>query len=198
MTEKTTISYYNDNADAFFNRTISANIGRFYQDFLGHLSAGSHILDLGCGSGRDSKYFLDQGYQVTACDASQEMVKLASNHMGQEAFLLKFQDLDFEQSFEAVWANASLLHVPYDNLESILKKIHRALKPEGVFYASFKHGDHHRNDGARDFYDMNEKKIKPYLAPLFENLCFTVSEDTRSQVAASPLKQWFNILVRKK
>lgn len=192
-----TVEYYNQNAQNFFDRTISTDMGELYDLFVHQLQEGAHILDLGCGSGRDTKYFQTHRFSVLACDASQEMVTLASHYLDKKVLCLKFEELDFCNSFDGIWANASLLHVAYDDLGGILKKIHKALKKEGVFFASFKHGNKHRVVDGRHFYDMDQQKIEPYLESLFTPLKIVISEDTRSQVAASPLKQWFNILGRK-
>ena len=69
---KNTLKYYNDNAKAYIENTIKADVSDLYAHFLPKVPEGGSILDLGCGSGRDSKYFLEQGYQVTAVDGSEE------------------------------------------------------------------------------------------------------------------------------
>ncbi len=126
------IAYYNENAEDFFNRTVHVDLLHFYQKFLALLPKEAHILDLGCGSGRDAHYFKIQNFKITALDASEELVKLASAHIGQNVLLMKFQEIRFQSMFEGVWANASLLHVPYETLNLILKKIHASLKEGGI------------------------------------------------------------------
>ena len=192
------ISYYNKNANDFFERTAYVDLQDIYDDFLPFLPSKAHILDLGCGSGRDSSYFKLQGFDVTALDASEELVKLASSHIGQEVLLMNFQDLDFQDTFDAVWANASLLHVSYKDLKNILEKIYTSLKKEGIFYASFKYGDKNRSVGGREFYDMNEHLIELYLPPLFDLLDVKKSKDTRSQVVPSPDNAWLHVWCKKR
>ncbi len=191
------IAYYNENAQDFFHRTVHIDLLPFYQKFLSFLPKRAHILDLGCGSGRDAQYFKHQNFKITALDASEELIKLASSYLGQEVLLLKFQDLTFQNMFEGIWANASLLHVPYEDLNSILKKIHAALKKKGILYASFKYGNAKRTVGNRDFYDMNETLIKSYLSPFFDLIETEKEEDTRSQVAPSPESAWLHIWCQK-
>ncbi|HQS83517.1 MAG: hypothetical protein B7Y25_01210 [Alphaproteobacteria bacterium 16-39-46] len=99
--------------------------------------------------------------------------------------------------FEGVWENASLLHVPYETLNLILKKIHSSLKEGGILYASFKYGNEKRAAGPRDFYDMNETLIKSYIHPLFDLIAVEKEHDTRSQVAPSSENAWLHIWCRK-
>ncbi|KJW03421.1 tellurite resistance TehB family protein [Rickettsia endosymbiont of Ixodes pacificus] len=129
------IQYYNNNAQEFYNRTINADLSDNYKAFTSYLPEKAHILDAGCGVGRDTKYFLSQGYQVTAFDGLTEMVKLATKETGIDVLHSTFQDVNFKKSFDGVWAQATLLHVPY-----VYKKVHAALKPEGIFYASYGYG----------------------------------------------------------
>ncbi|MGN7619895.1 class I SAM-dependent methyltransferase [Rickettsia amblyommatis] len=106
------IQYYNNNAQEFYSRTINADLSDNYKAFTSYLPEQAHILDAGCGVGRDTKYFLSQRYQVTAFDGSTEMVKLATKETGIDVLHSTFQDIDFKESFDGVWAQATLLHVP--------------------------------------------------------------------------------------
>lgn len=115
MKDNRTIDYYNKNAEVFFQDTACADMSYLYKQFLPLIPVGGRILDLGCGSGRDSRYFLEQGFQVTAIDGSAELCRLASKYIGQEVLCMVFRDLAFENCFDGVWACASLLHVPRDS-----------------------------------------------------------------------------------
>jgi len=192
------IEYYNQKADAFFDRTINIDMSLAYGKFLSHLSKNAKILDAGCGVGRDAKYFKDLGYDITAFDGSIEMTRLSSNLLGQPTLHLKFQDIAFVQEFDAIWACASLLHVPYDELGTVIKRLYQAVKPQGVFYASFKYGDCQRTVEERTFYDMNEKIIQPYLGNLFSIIEFWQTPDMVSKIAPSPANAWLNVLCRKR
>lgn len=189
--------YYNQNAEAFFNRTVHSDLSEGYAKFLPYLATGARILDAGCGSGRDSLYFKKLGFDILAFDASIEMVKISSKLVGSETLHLRFQDLTFEGEFDAIWASASLLHTPYDELVSVLQKLHRALKPSGILHASFKYGGSRREADGRTFYDMNENSIVPYLRNLFTPLEIWKASDRRSQKAPSPSGAWLNILTQK-
>jgi SAM-dependent methyltransferase len=117
-----TIEYYNANSKAFINNTIEADMSPAQQRFLTYLHAGARILDLGCGSGRDSKVFLDKGYQVEPVDGSAAMCEATFALTGKPARQTVFSELDYNQEFDAVWASASLLHVPSLEIELVLKK----------------------------------------------------------------------------
>jgi len=108
-----------------------------------------------------------------------------------------FQDIHFSSEFDAVWANASLLHVPYENLREVLEGFHKALLPSGILYASFKYGTSIRLTEDRIFFDMDEVSIEPYLKGLFVPLEIWKSADTRSTVAPSPDKSWLNFIARR-
>lgn len=197
MCSMKTVDYYDNNAFSFYERTIDADLSESYQKFLKELSPQAHILDAGCGVGRDSKYFLSQGKAVTAFDASQEMVRYACQETGLNVTQMKFQDMDFRENFEAIWACASLLHVPYTETKAVYQKIYTALKPGGLFYASYKYGEGAMLTEERDFYNMTELTVLPYLSGLFEVIDIWKTADTRSQVSPSPDNAWLNLMVKR-
>ncbi len=162
------VEYYDKNADSFFAGSINADMSDDRQRFLNYVPAGGRILDAGCGSGRDSKALLDAGYEVVAFDASSEMRKRASEYIGREVLDLRFEDISFDNEFDGIWASASLLHVPMDDLPDVMRKMRKALKVNGVIYASFKYGEGTTARGERLFSDFTEKSI----VPLFENAGF--------------------------
>ncbi len=191
------ISYYDKNSQEFFDRTINADVQDLYQKFLKYVPKEGRILDAGCGVGRDSRFFLSKGYDVLAFDGSQEMVKITSNLLGKEALHMLFQDMNFSNEFDAVWANASLLHVPYENLRGVIEGFHKALLPSGILYASFKYGASMRSVEDRFFFDMNEDSIESYIKGLFAPIEIWKSADTRSKIAPSPDKSWLNFIARR-
>ncbi len=191
------ISYYDKNSQDFYDRTINADVQDLYQKFLKYVPKQGRILDAGCGSARDSKFFLSRGYQAIAFDGSMEMVKMASALLGKDVLHMFFQDMNFSNEFDAVWANASLLHVPYEDLREVIEGFHKALRPNGILYASFKYGTSMRKTEGRLFFDMDESNIRPYLEGLFDPLEIWKSADTRSQVAPSPDKNWLNFIARR-
>lgn len=193
-----TIQYYNKNAQSFYDRTISVGISHLHEKFLQHMPEQAHILDAGCGVGRDAKYFLSRGHQVTAFDASEEMVALASAETGLDILQSTFQQMAFKELFDGVWAQASLLHVPYAEKKDVYERIYHSLKPGGIFYASYKYGSDFMPTDERDFYNMNEDTVHSYLSEFFDVIDVWTEKDNRSKVAPSPSGKWLNFLVRKR
>lgn len=141
MKEKyNTLEYYNRNAKIYCDQTLVGNLQENYNKFLKHLPPNAYILDFGCGSGRDSKYFLDNGYKVKAIDGSIEMCKLASKYINQEVTCMKFDELNDINTYDGIWACSSILHIEKENLSNILIKMISSLKVNGIIYTSFKIG----------------------------------------------------------
>ena len=161
-----TLDYYDRIAEEFAADTRDADVGELHALFLSHLPAGGRILDLGCGSGRDSRLFLDKGYEVVAVDGSREFCKIASALIGQEVLCRTFEELDFEEEFDGVWACASILHVPSERLPGVIARISRALKRGGFFYASFKYGVFEGERNGRYFTDLDEGRLAAVMQPV--------------------------------
>ncbi len=197
MKNNKTIDYYEKNAKAFVERTIDADMSICQDKFLSLLNAGSYILDAGCGSGRDSKIFLEKGFHVEAMDASKEMCKIAAKYIGQSVTCMGFEELTYESRFDGVWACASLLHVKKSRLPEILLKFQRALKSGGIMYASFKYGNMEEERLERFFSDYNLAEIENMFLQddLFELVDSFETEDVRPDYQDKP---WVNIIVRKK
>ena len=136
-----TLDFYNQHAKEYFFQTVKADLSATYKKFLPFIKKEGLILDLGCGSGRDSYYFKQNGYQIVAVDGSKELATQASLLLGQPVLNQLFEDIQFNEEFDGVWACASLLHVSAKELPSILIKIRESLKNEGVFYISVKEGE---------------------------------------------------------
>src|SRR5439155_961832 len=119
-------------------------LNELYEPFLKELAPNAHILDAGCGSGRDSKAFLDHGFIVTAIDASPQMAHAASTLTNQPCKVLSFQEMDFREEFNGIWACASILHVPKAEMPDVMKRFVTGLKPGGIFYISLKEGEGER------------------------------------------------------
>ena len=115
-----TIDFYDKNAKLFHKNTAKLSMSDFYDRFLKLLPKTAHILDAGCGGGRDSKYFINHEYKVTAFDASKGMVECAKKEINQPVLKLSFQKMDFKNLFDGIWACASLLHVPYHETRDVI------------------------------------------------------------------------------
>lgn len=192
-----TIQYYNKNADVFYNSTVNADMSNLYQTFLAHINIGEKILDFGCGSGRDSRYFLEQGYQVTSIDGSEQLCKKASQLTGQEVLCLNFKDIKFENEFHGIWACASVLHIPEDEISHVMNKMNTALKRGGVIYVSFKYGDFSGERNGRYFTDMTQEKFVKFVSVVdgLELVESFITEDVRKNRDS---EQWLNAILKKK
>lgn len=173
-----TISYYNQNAAKYFDMTVNVPMQTLYDQFEAYLKTGDKILDLGCGSGRDSKYFLSKGYEVVSVDGSIGMCHLAAKYLGKEVRNITFNELDYIDEFDAVWACASLLHVDIEEMIDVLSKIKNALKRNGLLYASWKYGQGERIVNQKYYADYNEELIKKmFFATSLKVQRIWISED---------------------
>jgi 2-polyprenyl-3-methyl-5-hydroxy-6-metoxy-1,4-benzoquinol methylase len=161
----TTLDYYQTYAKDFFSQTINVDMQNVYQPFLEylpkpHLSNQQKILDVGCGSGRDSVFFANQGFEVVAIDGSKSLIELAQQTDTRIDWqCLRFDEIakqSWQNQFTGIWACASLLHMPFDELSKILNDLLSCLRPTGILYASFKYGNGERKKEGRFFCDMNE------------------------------------------
>ena len=177
------ISYYDKNAQHFVKTTNVYDYSSLYDLFLPHLPKGAKILDAGCGSGRDSKCFIDKGYKVVAFDGSQKLATLASQLTGLPVRHKLFSQVNEHEEFDGIWASASLLHVPRSELASVLEKLKKALKPKGIWYISFRYGEGEHNEGDRYFYDQTKESLIKILEDLggVTILHMTIPEDLTSR-----------------
>lgn len=189
------IEYYNINAESFIAGTQNADMSLWRDKFESYVADGGRILDAGCGSGRDSKAFLQHGYSVVAFDASREMRKAAARFIGQEVWQMKFDEISFDEEFDGIWACASLLHVSYDELPDILQKLRKALVPGGMIYVSFKYGEGSMTKGERTFSNFTEASVTELLKDAhFEVKECGITSDVREGRAD---EKWINAIARK-
>ncbi|MCW8040091.1 class I SAM-dependent DNA methyltransferase [Acinetobacter entericus] len=190
-----TIDYYNHHAEEFTHSTLYVDMESLYQPFLDLLPTNARILDLGCGSGRDTLAFKNKGYLVDAIDYSEALVKKAKELTGIQVKYQSFYELDKATVYDGIWACASLLHCERDRLAEVLEKMFRALKSEGVIYMSFKYGDSDRVKDGREFTDLNEDQAQELLAQ-FEQLGLVdqwITVDKRPDRE----ERWLNLLWKK-
>jgi len=167
-----------------------------YATFLQYLKTGDTILDVGCGSGRDSLYFKKCGYKVTAFDASIEMVNRSTKLLGQKVIHSTFEDYHTVESFNGIWACASLLHVKRNKVSSVVQKLGATLKPAGVFYLSFKYGDGEFTTEGRYFNCYNEQTFRHFVNELPDLQLDTISK-TRDVRPERTNEYWLNCYLRK-
>ena len=191
-----TLNYYNQCAEAYNETTLNIEFDSKREMLLKYLQPNAHILDLGCGSGRDSKGFLQKGYKVTAVDGSKELCKIASKNIGQDVIWQLFNELDAVNEFDGVWACASLLHLPTNELKQTLKRVEKALKKDGYFYASFKYGDFEGERDGRYFNDFTEVSFSTLLKE-FPNLELQEVEVTTDVIPGRENVSWLNVIMKK-
>ncbi|GAA3702398.1 class I SAM-dependent methyltransferase [Oceanisphaera sediminis] len=162
--------YYQQQAEQFYQSTVTVDMTPLYDRFLPKVPAGGHIVDAGCGSGRDSLHFSRLGYRVTAFDASPALVQLARAHSGLPVVQCRFEEFSTPAPADAIWACASLLHVPLAELAAVMAHLTTQLKPGGVFYCSFKYGQGETSREGRHFTNLDETGLKQLLNGLPLNI----------------------------
>lgn len=158
-----TLEYYRENAEIYVQSTIGCMMDEAINEFLSYVKKGGLILDLGCGSGRDSRVFLQKGYQVDPVDGTERICELASEYLGVPVRHVYFDELEEDDKYDGVWACASILHLPYDKLKNEFKLIARSLKKGGAVFASFRYGDMEGLRGDRYFTDLTPDKLEKLL-----------------------------------
>ena len=191
-----TIEYYNKNAEQFVQGTLYVDFKVTQERFLSKLSVDTCILDFGCGSGRDTKYFLDKGYQVEATDGSAELCKLASEYTGICVKQMLFEELDECEKYDGIWACSSILHLDKRSLRDVLKKMVAALKANGVVYTSFKYGDFEGERNGRYFVDFTPETFVEYMqeVPELQIEEYWITSDVRPGRGE---EKWLNLILRK-
>ena len=190
------IDYYNQNAKNFIENTRNVDMHLTQDKFLQLLDPQSFILDFGCGSGRDTKYFMEKGYHVTATDGSAELCKLASAFTGIEVKEMLFQELDDINKYDGIWACSSILHLPKKELFPVLRKMCIALKSAGVIYSSFKYGDFEGERNGRYFTDFTEDTFRDFIKDIPE---LTIEDHwiTSDVRPGRGNEKWLNLIIRK-
>ena len=192
----TTLQYYQENAGVFVEGTVSADMHDARTRFLRLLPSQAYILDFGCGSGRDTKAFLEQGCRVDAADGSAELCRMATELTGIQVKQMLFEELSTVEQYDGIWACASILHLPRKELGGILQKISDALKPGGVLYSSFKYGGFEGIRRGRYFTDLTEDSLAGLMAevPSLQIVDIWITNDVRP---GREKERWINILSRR-
>ena len=194
--ESRTLQYYENHAMEFISGTIVADMSDMRSRFMNQLQPGAYILDLGCGSGRDAKAFLDAGYRVDAVDGSSELCRMASEYTGIPVRQMLFQDLDSVEIYDGIWACASILHLPKGELQEVLFRTLRALKPGGILYTSFKYGSFEGLRNGRYFTDFTEEILTAFWSEI-KGLCIIDTWITGDVRPGREEERWINLLARR-
>lgn len=194
--DKSTLEYYNSKAKDFVSDTVAVAFTEIQDIFLEYIPVGGKILDFGCGSGRDTKYFISKGYDVDAIDGSEELCKIASEYAGIQVKQMLFQELNVSEEYDGVWACASILHVEKAKLPDVMKKMASATKKGGVVYSSFKFGDFEGVRNGRFFTYLTEESFGELLRKVPELVIekLWISADVRAERGE---ERWLNIMLRK-
>lgn len=194
--EDKTLNYYNQNARTFADNTISVDFKKTQNNFLSRLHSGSCILDFGCGSGRDTRYFLEAGMQVVATDGSEELCKIASEYTGIKVKQMLFQELDEQEKYDGIWACSSILHLPKDELKSVLQRMLAALRKNGIIYTSFKYGDFEGMRNGRYFTDFTIEKFAGFIQDVKQLKLeeYWITGDVRPGRGE---EKWLNLILQK-
>ena len=193
-----TLDYYNKNSEEYFNSTLNVDMTNTYKPFLKLVPKDGKILDLGCGSGRDSMNFMKLGYEVTAVDGAKELAKRASVLLGKEVIVSTFEELELKEKFHGIWACASLLHIKREDLKTVLNNLYNNLEDNGVFYMSFKYGEkEYVDDKNRYFNCFTDESIISFINEntKYNILGLYITEDKLGRVNEV---KWVNLICNKK
>lgn len=193
-----TLDYYNKNSEEYFNSTLNVDMTNTYKEFLKLVPEGGKILDLGCGSGRDSMNFMKLGYEVTFVDGAKELAKRASVLLGKEVIVSTFEELELKEKFHGIWACASLLHIKREDLKIVLNNLYNNLDDNGVFYMSFKYGEkEYVDDKNRYFNCFTDESIISFINEntKYNILGLYITEDKLGRVNEV---KWVNLICNKK
>ena len=188
-----TEAYYNRHARQFVDDTLDVDMGSLYAPFLAELPVNAHILDAGCGSGRDALAFQNLGHQISAFDASEQLAGHASQLLGVTVPVKRFDEVEEIERYDGIWACASLLHVPARQLPDVFARLWRALRSGGVLYCSFKQGQGERQQQGRHFTDADETRIAEWtqaLPGLSRTTCWLTVDQRPGRD-----EQWLNVLL---
>ena len=190
-----TLDYYNQNANAFVESTVSVDFKKTQDKFI-EILQGKRVLDFGCGSGRDTKYFIEAGLDVTATDGSEELCKSASEYTGIKVEQMLFQELNEIDKYDGIWACSSILHLPKEELKSVFSKMIQALCSNGIIYTSFKYGNFEGERNGRFFTDFTLDTFEEFVQDI-NNITiddYWITGDVRP---GREEEKWLNLILRK-
>ncbi len=192
-----TLEYYEENAASFIEHTRDVPFEETQNKFMALIPDGGTILDFGCGAGRDTKLFLSKGYNVEAIDGSPKLCKLTSEYTGIKVKNMLFQELDEHEKYDGIWACASILHLPKNELKDVLLKMIEALKPGGYIYSGFKYGDFEGvKSSGRHFTNFTEETFKTFIADI-SNIELTDTWQTGDVRPGREDEKWLNVIAKR-
>ena len=196
-TTKDTIDYYNSNAEVYASDTINVDFSVAQNRFVSHIPSEGLILDFGCGSGRDTKFFKEKGFDVVAIDGSEELCKIAEAHTGIKVKCMLFQELDEFNKYDGVWACSSILHLTREDLKTVCQKMINSLKNDGIIYTSFKYSNYEGERNGRYFIDFTEDSFDDFIKGFSDIKIIDewITSDVRPD---RKNEKWLNLILRKR
>ena len=194
--DKFTLDYYDPHAADFAKETQNLDFSPRQNDFISRVKPGRKVLDLGCGSGRDSKAFLERGFEVTAVDGSQELCELASAFIGQKVICADFRAYEPTEMFDGIWACASLLHLQREEVKQVISRLAAHLSEGGCFYLSFKYGTFSGERRGRYFTDMTEESFRELIRGI-DSVEITDQFTTADARPDRSDEKWLNVFLKK-
>ena len=190
-----TIKYYDENASYYFDSTSQVDLDPLYKEFLKYVPAGGRIMDLGCGSGRDVKWFRDHGYDAYGLDASERLVKIAYEKLGIPVEAGFIENWIADEAFDGIWCCASLVHLDDNRIDQFLSNLRHNLKKGGALFISVKENiDSGVVEDGRYFRDFNEGTlnalISHYKGFRIEKIWYTEDKMHRESF------KWLNAIIR--
>ena len=165
--DKQTIEFYNTNAQKYSSYSYEHEKGELYQKFLNYLPEKGSILDAGCGAGWDTKFFLKNGYSVTALDASVKLLEVIETHKNLEKIESDFLNFKSKIIFDGIWASFSLQHLPKSDFKPALKLLKNSLSETGFFYIGIHEGNKEIRDTLGRYYSYyGESEISGIIQSL--------------------------------
>ena len=192
-----TIDYYNRNAEAYASDTVNVDFSLTQNRFLSYIPSDGLILDFGCGSGRDSKYFKEKGFIVDAIDGSEELCRIAEVYTGIQVKCMLFQELDEVNKYDGVWACSSILHLTREDLKTVFQKMINSLKNDGIIYTSFKYSNYEGERNGRYFIDFTEDSFDDFIKGFSDIKIIDewITSDVRPD---RKNEKWLNLILRKR
>ena len=190
-----TIEYYNKHADEYFSNTSNIDLLSLYEIFLKYIPAGGRIMDLGCGSGRDVKWFIEHGYDAYGLDASEKLVKVARDQLCIPIEIGNIEDWIADEPFDGIWCCASLIHLKEEKLRLFISNLKNNLKRGGVLFMSVKSGiETGTDETGRYFSDYSEKSIKR-IVHCEEGLTLKQMWYTEDKLKRNTFR-WLNVIIQ--
>ena len=190
-----TIAYYQANAPHYtlsFGQAPSHHLDAF----LDRLAPGASVLELGCGAGRDSARIAERGFTLDATDGTPAMVRKANERFGIAARVMRFDELDAEETYDAVWAHACLLHVARADLPGVLASVHAALRANGLHFANYKLGSAEGRDPLGRLTNLPDEE---WLEQTYRAAGFAIlaTQRYRGKGADGIQRDWYALTLRK-